>query len=411
MLPFAHASLALAACLLLGCAEAPGPARSAVAPADGAAGPGGAVAAGSPGTATCSGGRVSADRACCWPGQLVAPSGEGCLGAPSCPVGTYLAEGDCRAVGAQVAALVASCGADRDTATFAAAVARMGDCQKLAALGPEVERYLAARCAAADGASCTLLGHAARRQMSLGIETSLVSPPCASASASCNAQVQRALPFEFALGPAGSADPAAASRRFQQGCDGGHQDGCLAIAELTAGSNPFGAAELYGRACRAGRTAACAHAVYLFRAAGRVEDTALEAEIARQLGVQCDLGTASACNALGFVVERGVGVPPSADGARALYGRACRAGDAIGCANLAFEVVNQPKLAAQSPLDAAALGLLEQTCRGDEIKETCLAAGVMLVRGVGTKKDAKRARALLKPLCDRGYREACREMR
>ncbi|MBI4957050.1 MAG: sel1 repeat family protein [Myxococcales bacterium] len=410
MVPLARASVALAACLLLGCAEAAGPARSAVGAADGAAVPAGAVVAGSPGAAACSAGRVPAGRACCWPGQHLAPSGAACLGAPVCPVGTYLAQGDCRAVGGEVAALAASCGADRDTASFAAAVARMGDCQKLAAQGPEVLTYLAARCAAADGASCTLLGHAARRQMSLGIETSLVSPPCATATASCNAQVQRVLPFEFALGP-GGADPGAAGLRFQQGCDSGHLDGCLAIAELTAASNPFGAAEIYGRACRAGRTPACAQAVYLFRAAGRVEDTALEADIARELGAQCDRGTASACNALGFVVERGVGVPPSADGARALYARACRAGDAIGCANLAFEVVNDPKLAARSPLDAAALGLLEQTCRGDEIKETCLAAGVMLARGLGSKKDPKRARAVLKPLCDKGYREACREMR
>lgn len=55
----------------------------------------------------------------------------------------------------------------------------------------------------------------------------------------------------------------------------------------------------------------------------------------RALSVQrCALGDAASCSVLGRMFELGAGVARNPDEARALYDRACRAGNGLACRNL-----------------------------------------------------------------------------
>ena len=58
------------------------------------------------------------------------------------------------------------------------------------------------------------------------------------------------------------------------------------------------------------------------------------AEAAERFGVGCDAGDAAACSLLGVMRERGLAMRADIADARALYQRACQAGNAIGCAHL-----------------------------------------------------------------------------
>jgi TPR repeat protein len=91
------------------------------------------------------------------------------------------------------------------------------------------------------------------------------------------------------------------------------------------------------------------------------------------------------------------------EAAAALFTRACRAGDALGCARLA-ERYEQGRGVEHSM--RRALSLYDRACR-DELWKACTILGWLLDAGRGVEHDRDRAIALYEQACSGGERVAC----
>jgi TPR repeat protein len=63
-------------------------------------------------------------------------------------------------------------------------------------------------------------------------------------------------------------------------------------------------------------------------------DPTVLVDAAARFDAGCEAGDPAACSLLGLMRERGLAMRPDLPGARALYQRACRAGNTIGCVHL-----------------------------------------------------------------------------
>src|SRR5262249_49942446 len=135
------------------------------------------------------------------------------------------------------------------------------------------------------------------------------------------------------------------------------------------------AAELYERACQKGHAEGCR-----WRAA-----------VIDKLRRSCELPGGEGCTNLGYIHERGVGVPSDLQEAARFYRLACDAGRPIGCSNLGV-LYDQGRGAGQDY--AMAAKLYQKAC--DKGGATgCANLGYLLEKGLGTKKpDGARALAL-----------------
>jgi hypothetical protein len=112
---------------------------------------------------------------------------------------------------------------------------------------------------------------------------------------------------------------------------------CSGLAEMFSigkevAANPVRAAELYGRACEAGRAQACTHLGTLYETGnGVAADAAHALEIYQRA---CDWSDYEGCNHIGVMYEYGKGVAVDAAHASELYRHACDRGLAVGCSNL-----------------------------------------------------------------------------
>lgn len=85
-----------------------------------------------------------------------------------------------------------------------------------------------------------------------------------------------------------------------------------------------------------------AHQTCVDAALQRNPDPALFVDAVARFEAGCDQGDPAACSLLGLMHERGLSVKPDQARARALYTRACDAGNKLGCAHLSGTAAPPP---------------------------------------------------------------------
>jgi TPR repeat protein len=281
-------------------------------------------------------------------------------------------------------------------------IVRRAACEKL---GPELATLagaLRARCDALERDACSVLAAALVGYKTAALATELFSPPCGKkkTDAVCQARVRRIERIEL---EALARDDAGAARLFERDCASKDARACVELAFLaTKGVREH---ELMRTACLLGEASACPDAVYGAWTVPQLADPELHGRAAETLAARCDAGGAVACNALGFLLERGLVAPGGAESAAAYYRKACDAGRGVGCANLVFLALARPALAHDLELRAIVPRLALPCDRGEQ--HVCLARALALARGLGVRAKPAEARKELAALCQAGLSEAC----
>lgn len=190
-----------------------------------------------------------------------------------------------------------------------------------------------------------------------------------------------------------------AAALYRRGCDAGRPESCAllgsAYVDGSLGCKDLDrATALLSGACEAGAGDGCASLGVLTVQSDKAR--------ARELFEQgCALDAAS-CQNLAYMLDTGDGVPEDDARAAELYARACDAGTAWSCYDLAFQIDHgeAPGIGAdQGP--ALAASRLERACDLG-MQESCAALGKRLRVGDGVAQDPVRARALLAGSCRSG---------
>src|SRR5205807_10147871 len=129
-------------------------------------------------------------------------------------------------------------------------------------------------------------------------------------------------------------DETRAAQRFERACELGYPGGCLLRGEIADdASDDARAMEMYRRACNPHLPAACAGVVSLVATKrAHLEDNQL-APVRAALTTACtDKRGPDACNALAFLMERGLG--GAKEDATARHVDACERGSAQSCVRL-----------------------------------------------------------------------------
>ncbi|HKO58027.1 MAG TPA: hypothetical protein VJ276_19320 [Thermoanaerobaculia bacterium] len=199
------------------------------------------------------------------------------------------------------------------------------------------------------------------------------------------------------------------------GCDLGDGQGCYLLA-LELGNNQYGAAA-YREACDGGNSLACTNLGWMYE---RGIGVPLDYDAALRLykkgcdGSSCTASNNTGCLNLGRLYRDGTGVPVDQRRAfrifRELCGRTPRPGDEQDAANLAraCSLAGTASLTAEGTTRdiPQALALLEKGCiAGDNFG--CYNLGIMYENGDGVPKDKGRAAAYYQKACGRGDEEAC----
>lgn len=263
--------------------------------------------------------------------------------------------------------------------------------------------------------------------------------------------------------------PDVAEAAFAKACDAGLTEGCLERAEILASTTDASGAprelalDLFLRACEANLAPACARAAELelqltagaplaresqvrltnlvrqgcererqdsscltlgswlaTGAHGTLEDGKSAAALLGPLcgktsaeGVDAPLERSaygSACHHLGYLHERGLGVPKNAMGAASLYDKACSAGYESSCLAQALLVWrgtgNTPRNAKLAVSRFQALCDDGNTARNVRA-EACVHLGYAELTGVGTPQNHSSAKARFDAHCNQGDQQAC----
>jgi TPR repeat protein/membrane protease YdiL (CAAX protease family) len=133
----------------------------------------------------------------------------------------------------------------------------------------------------------------------------------------------------------------------------------------------------------------------------------LAPQTAAQLGRACDHGKGDACRNLALGYARGDrGVTKNLDTAARLNQRACDAGVAPACYDLARQPQTRP---GEPPNLEAAAAFYGKACDIDQ-GLGCTELGAAYEHGLGAAKSPAMAARLYKQACDRGRAEACRDL-
>jgi hypothetical protein len=143
--------------------------------------------------------------------------------------------------------------------------------------------------------------------------------------------------------------------------------------------------------------------LYSFGRGGVEKDAALAARLRRK---GCELGTAVACNDLGFMYMKGKGVSKDRTLAVQYYRRACNHGFSLSCSNIGWEYYNGGGVGGRN-LNVAQR-FFKASCDQTETAG-CRGLGFFYYHGLGgLARDISRGRALIGRACDGGSRMACR---
>ncbi|MEZ4384459.1 MAG: tetratricopeptide repeat protein [Nannocystaceae bacterium] len=211
---------------------------------------------------------------------------------------------------------------------------------------------------------------------------------------------------------------------LRRGCDGGEPFACWRALELTR------AHELAAAACRDGAGDCVAHGL-LAANLGATEEA--KADGRALVAKACDAGSARACFNLATWFEDGVSAPPDLDRALELYKRACDGDDALACNNAAKLLHDQVNVADACAFSRRACALGHgQSCSNagvcdDDAKsfadaaqryrQACSLADVLgcynlahlYRRGDGVPRSRDTGVYLFELACTHGYRPACND--
>ena len=184
-------------------------------------------------------------------------------------------------------------------------------------------------------------------------------------------------------------------------CEGGVTRECLDRANDIWEVDGAQAARLFRAACDGGNPTACNNLGALH--ARGIGIRANPREAARLYRRGCDRGDPLACTNLGFLRERGFGGPADVQEAAQLYRWGCDAGDAGGCTNLGALHVEGIGMKAD-PKEGARL--FRQGCDGGHALG-CTNLGYLHERGIGMEADPQEAARLYRLGCDAGDAGGC----
>jgi len=150
-----------------------------------------------------------------------------------------------------------------------------------------------------------------------------------------------------------------AASKFRRACELGDPEGCEALAVFQEhseiGDEKSTVDEAYSRACRGGRLGSC-HRLAL----RGLEDPATRERSVQLLIDNCSSGFAPSCNLAAMRYAPLLSAAASCERAIPLAGRACTAGDSLGCVLVDACQLRTP------PNRAAALERLRSACEADQ---------------------------------------------
>lgn len=199
----------------------------------------------------------------------------------------------------------------------------------------------------------------------------------------------------------GEHDSRKAVELFELACNGGLQRGCQALGFQLLDGEGFTkdvgrAGVLFRKGCNDGDMASCTALGYLYDT--RVDnDTAQIIELLRK---ECDNGGAVACDNLGRRRTDGKGIKLDLEAAVVLFEQACKAGNSIGCFDLANQLVTGGDGLTKDLKRAE--DLYSYACYEGYAWDACNALG-MMIEG----RDLQKAMALFQNACDGGSLPAC----
>ncbi len=196
-------------------------------------------------------------------------------------------------------------------------------------------------------------------------------------------------------------DDAGAERALTQSCARGTGSACADLGRLLAPSQPKRANSVFTRACTAGDPSACAElALCAIRGIGELKNVSKGVTFLDQA---CNLKSAPSCDSLGMLLASGETGLTDVDRAQKYFQMACDLGDDRGCVHVAqsmFDGHGDEKQAFLLSARGCAQGLADG----------CSQQGHALLVGVGTEKDASRARAPLEFACEEAIASACHDL-
>lgn len=290
-----------------------------------------------------------------------------------------------------------------ETCSARCAAGVMAACAQIA--GADFERgvtALRAACAGEHQTVCAQMTRDAMRQGDLPFSAALLTVLCDAEDWSACAALART----YDQGRGVPADALRAATLRERACEAGHADTCRDVGVALLGlkdvtdADRARAAKLLATGC-AGRAAGpCAEL------ASRAHEDGNDPLAAALVRAACDNGEAEACSNLGFLYERGLGVPADRDVALTFYQQACDGGSAAGCRNVAI-FHESGTATAKDPAKAAAL--FQTACDAGGL-DACRNLAASYLHGAGVPKDPARAREFLVKGCAGAEADRCGEI-
>jgi hypothetical protein len=181
-------------------------------------------------------------------------------------------------------------------------------------------------------------------------------------------------------------------------CHNGSAALCLTLGQIedagrSVPRDALDAGRNFGRACDLGLPGGCAALTGFVRTGGE-----------QVFDGGCLGGDGVSCFVLGWLADKGMGVPQDPARAFALFQRSCDRGWARGCGALG-ECYRQGE--GTTPDPAKALENYEKGCRGGHAR-SCFNAALMYRRGLGGPPDEALAEERRRQACELGLEDACR---
>ncbi len=285
----------------------------------------------------------------------------------------------------------------------------LDDCVALDGLVAEVLTELEDKCTRGDGPLCSLVGAAYQGFITRRLSIELASPRCKKLGARCHGRTRSAARLALRLREGAKPNNEAARKWLQAGCDASDVRGCVELAQSLALDQDPKATRYYRRGCELKHPASCVEAIYR-STRNNITDRKLELAVAKVLAKQCGPRASAAliCNALGFMTERGLITGKQRKLAGEIYSQACFWGSTMACANTVLFGVNHRRRARGLKYETAPKRLAEACdVSKAEPEHLCTAYGVLLKRGLGSKRNYRKGSKLLRTLCRGSYKDAC----
>jgi hypothetical protein len=161
--------------------------------------------------------------------------------------------------------------------------------------------------------------------------------------------------------------------------------------------------------CDKGNAESCFHAAMPDFAAAVADRLPIDQSM-KLLDKSCEGGSARGCTALALFHAMGAAGTVDIGKATALFERACAAGDAEGCTSLADRLAHRSTEHEKWPVDQARATALWQRACDLGTEHSCFTVASRYFKGLGTKQDLQRGKAVMRRGCDGGNTKRCNEL-